>query len=123
MTSPEPKAKVVSYRDVAAEVFGDEAPGVRIRVLIDEEKDGAPFYVLRMIEIEPGGNTPDHRHPYEHENFVIEGEGEVMVEGEWSRLSAGDVVFVPPGARHQYRNAGREPFRFLCGIPASRYRE
>jgi quercetin dioxygenase-like cupin family protein len=116
----EPKWKVAHYEDMAAVTFGDEAPGVQIRRLIDEEHDGAPVYNLRMLEIDPGGSTPDHSHPNEHENFIVSGSGEVMIEGSWHPVSGGDVVFVPPGVRHQYRNAGAEPFRFLCGIPVSR---
>ncbi len=112
--------KVVHYRNVEAKVFGPEAPGASIRVLIDDEHDGAPVYKLRMIEIEPGGHSPDHSHPYEHENFVVEGRGRVMMDGRWYDLEAGDVVFVPPNVRHQYTNAGDVPFRFLCGIPVDR---
>lgn len=119
MRGNEPVAKVVRYTDVPTMEFGDEAPGVFVRRLIDPEVDGAPVYALRMIEVSPGGHTPDHGHPYEHENFVVEGSGEVMIEGEWNNISAGDVVFVPPGARHQYRNTGEATLRFLCGIPAS----
>lgn len=120
MEGKKPAAKVIPYQDVPAVEFGGEAPGVTVRSLVHEESDGAPFYNLRMIEVAPGGNTPDHSHPYEHENFVVDGAGDVMIEGEWHRLGPGYVVFVPPGARHQYRNAGAGPFRFLCGIPVSR---
>ena len=52
------KGKVVHYTDVEARVFGDEAPGVTIRWLIDGEHDKAPVYALRLIEIAPGGHTP-----------------------------------------------------------------
>ena len=38
----EPKAKVCHYSEVDAEVFGDEAPGVTIRWVIDEERDEHP---------------------------------------------------------------------------------
>lgn len=116
----ESRFKVVAYRDVEASVFGDEAPGVTIRQLISGEADGAPVYNMRMIEIEPGRNTPDHDHPFEHENFIVSGNGEVMYEGAAYPVSAGDVVFLPPGARHQYRNTGEKPLVFLCGIPVSR---
>lgn len=115
--SDKTEPKIVNYKDVTAKEFGDAAPGVRIRWLIDGESDGAPVYALRMIEIGEGGNTPDHAHPFEHENFVVSGNGEVMIEGEWHSLSAGDVVFVPSGVRHQYRNTGKETFKFLCGVP------
>jgi len=73
----EPKAKVCHYSEVEAEVFGDEAPGVTIRWVIDEERDGAPIYALRVIEVAPGGNTPNHTHTFEHENYIMEGKGRV----------------------------------------------
>ena len=120
MTENRPVAKVAHFEEIPAIVFGDEAPGVTIRRLIDEKLDGAPVYNLRMLDIARGGNTPDHAHPNEHENFVVSGSGEVMIEGNFHSVGPGDVVFVPPGIRHQYRNTGSEPFRFLCGIPVSK---
>lgn len=116
----EPAFKHIHFTEVPSREFGDEAPGVSIRRLIDEEYDGAPFYNLRMLEIAPGGHTPEHSHRNEHENFVLEGEGEVMYEGTWHPLRGGDVVFVPPEVLHQYRNSGDSVFRFLCGVPSSR---
>lgn len=114
--------KAIHFTDVEAKVFGDEAPGVTIRWVIDEENDGAPHFVLRVIEIAPGGHTPDHIHTFEHENFVIEGTGRVRLGDEWQDVSFGSVVFVPAGLRHTYQNTGAEPFKFLCSIPVSRLR-
>lgn len=114
--------KVAHYTGIPGEPFGEEAPGVTIRVLIGEEPDGAPVYVLRMIEIEPGGNTPEHSHPYEHENFIVSGEGDLLLGEERVPVKTGDVAFVPPDVRHQYRNRGERPLVFLCGIPASHLR-
>lgn len=117
------KAKVIHFTEEPANLFGPEAPGTSIRVLISDEKDGAPVYNMRMIEIEPNGNTPDHSHPYEHENFVVEGNGQVMIEGKFYDLKPGDVVLVPPNSRHQYRNTGDTLFRFLCSVPVEKYRD
>jgi quercetin dioxygenase-like cupin family protein len=117
----EPRAKAIHYTDVPAQVFGDEAPGVTIRWVIDEKSDGAPNYALRMIEVQAGGHTPKHTHPYEHENFVVEGQGRVLLEDQWHAVGPGSVVFVPAGALHCYENMGEAPFRFLCGIPTSRH--
>jgi len=116
----EPKPKVVHYQKIEAKPAGPEAPGTSIRWIIDEENDGAPNCVLRVIEVEPGGHTPDHTHPFEHENFVLEGRGRVLIEDNWQDLGPGDVVFVPGGTRHSYANAGDQPFKFLCTIPATR---
>ena len=111
------QGKVVHYTEVPAQVFGDQAPGTTIRWLIDDDHDGAPVYALRLIEVAPGGHTPRHSHPFEHENFVIEGQGRVLVNGGWHPLKSGDVVFVPGGTEHIYENTGDSPLKFLCGIP------
>jgi len=116
----EPKAKAVHFTDVPAQVFGDDAPGVTIRWVIDEDHDGAPNYALRVIEVAPGGHTPDHAHPYEHENYVVEGQGRVLLGDVWREVGPGSVIFVPAGLQHQYVNTGETTFRFLCGIPTRR---
>ncbi len=118
----EPTPKVVHYTQVLAQTYGDDAPGVTIRWLIDEEHDGAPVYALRLIEVAPGGHTPRHTHPFEHENFVIEGQGRVLIGTQWYPLHEGDVAFVPGGIEHTYENTGEKPFKILCGIPVSRLR-
>ncbi len=117
----EPVAKAIHYTDVPAQVFGDQAPGVTIRWVIDEQHDGAPNYALRVIEVAAGGNTPRHAHPYEHENFVIEGQGRVLIADTWHDVGPGSVIFVPAGVLHTYENTGETSFKFLCGIPTSRH--
>ena len=116
------RAFVKQYSEIEAAKFGDEAPGTSIRVLISDEKDSAPVYNLRMIEIEPEGNSPQHAHPYEHENFVVEGYGEVMIAGKVYEIEPGSVILVPPDVEHQYRNTGNHTLKFLCGVPVTRLR-
>jgi quercetin dioxygenase-like cupin family protein len=117
----EAKAKAVHYTDVPAKEFGAEAPGVTIRWVIDEKADGAPHYALRVIEVQPGCHTPKHTHPYEHENYVLAGEGRVLLGDEWHAVGVGSVIFVPADLLHTYENTGETPFRFLCGIPTSQH--
>ncbi len=116
-----PQPKVAHYSQMAATLFGDSAPGTSIRELVSEQKDGAPVYNMRMIEIEPNGNTPPHSHPYEHENYVLEGEGQVFLNDEWHSIKPGYVILVPPNMHHQYRNTGSTVFRFLCSIPVEKF--
>jgi quercetin dioxygenase-like cupin family protein len=81
--------------------------------------DGAPVYSYRVFTVEPGGNTPYHSHPYEHMNFVIEGQGILVNEaGEEHPLKAGDFALVNPNEKHQYRNnSADQTFRMICGVP------
>ena len=90
--------------------------GCQVRWLLSRD-DGAPNFAMRQFEVAPGGFTPHHHHPYEHEIYVIEGEGEVY-EGETPHpIRAGDVVLVKPDDVHQFKNVGDRPLKFLCLIP------
>lgn len=92
------------------------ARGCTVRWLVGES-DGAPNFAMRQFEVDAGGYTPKHSHPYEHEVFVLDGEG-VVLEGDVEHpLRAGDVVFVRPDEVHQFRNTGKQPLRFLCMVP------
>ena len=46
------------------------ASGCKVRSLVGEG-DGAPNFAMRQFEVEPGGHTPRHHHPYEHESLRI----------------------------------------------------
>lgn len=111
--------KVAKSINVAKKPVNVEgAKGVGIRVLISKD-DGAPTFAMRMFEIEPGGNTPLHRHPHEHEVFVLEGVGVVVYEGKNHPISKEDVVFVPGGSEHCFKNTSDSTLRFLCLVPLS----
>ena len=92
--------------------------GCRVRFLVGQA-EGAPNFALRQFEVEPGGHTPRHSHPYEHEVFVLAGEGEVLCDNTPHPLRPGVVVFVKSDEIHQFRNTGGEPLKFLCLVPNS----
>ena len=94
------------------------ASGCSVRILVGE-RDEAPNFVMRHFEVQPGGHTPRHQHPYEHEVYVLDGSGEVYEGDQVHSLRAGDVVFVKPDEVHQFRNTGDAPMKFLCLIPNS----
>ena len=96
----------------------DGADGVEIRWLISKE-DGAPNFAMRMFEIQPGGHTPYHQHPHEHEVFVVAGHGVVVDEGKERPIGPEDVVFVPGGTTHNFKSTGGSVLRILCLIPTS----
>ena len=98
------------------EVNMEGARKTRIRWLI-AEKDGAPNFAMRMFEIEPGGFTPYHAHEWEHENFIVEGEGYLTTEDGEIPFKKGDVLYVEPHLKHNYVNTGDSVLKFLCLIP------
>ena len=61
-------------------------------------QDGSPVYAFRVFTIDPKGHTPYHTHAFEHLNYIIEGEGAVvMATGEERPVKKGDFVLILPG--------------------------
>ncbi len=107
--------KVTHYRDVPSQpVEGTE--GVRVRWVVGPE-DRPPHFYIRVFEIAPGASTPHHRHPWEHEVFVLRGEGFFDYEDESHPIREGDVVFVEGQALHRFRNSSSRPLEIICVIP------
>ncbi len=108
--------KVVHYQDiVSTRIDNEKARGISGRVVIGSA-DGAPF-CMRVFEIEKDGHTPRHTHPWEHEIFFHNGQGQVYCRGEWHAVRPGSVAFVKENEEHQIKNAGGEPLIFVCLIP------
>ncbi len=101
------------YREVPAEPAGE---GITVRWMIGRP-EGAPNFAMRVIEFAPGAVFARHQHPYEHEIFVLEGEGVAEgLEGEVP-MRPGVALYVPPDEPHGYRNTGAGCLRFICVIP------
>lgn len=94
------------------------AANTKVRQLIGANVEAANF-AMRMFEIAPGGHTPRHQHDYEHEIYVLEGQGVVFEGDQQHALKPGDVVYVHPNDIHQFRNNGDQPMKMLCLIPNS----
>jgi len=108
--------KLNHYTEIEEAEVGAPAKDVKVRWLITEEM-GAPNFALRKFTVAPGGYTPKHVHPWEHETYIESGGGVVFGNGEESPIKPGDVIFVPPEEEHQFRNTGEEDLVFLCLIP------
>lgn len=94
----------------------DGARNVYIKWLIGEDS-AAPNFYLRQLQVMGRGHTPYHQHPYEHEVYVIHGEG-ILVKGEDSvNIQPGSFALIPAGIRHQFKNPNPQPLVFLCLIP------
>lgn len=90
--------------------------GVSRRILISA-KDNAPNFTMRLFHVQAGGYTYYHSHDFEHEVFVIEGEGEVVTPEGLKSFKKGYGIFVAPGEIHQFKNTGKNLLSFLCLVP------
>ena len=108
--------KIFHYHEVEAKDAEEDASKLRVRWLITKEL-GAENFAMRMFEMEAGGYSPFHSHPWEHEVFILEGEGLVVGEDEKRKFRAGDAILIPPNEKHQFKNNGKKTVEFLCLIP------
>jgi quercetin dioxygenase-like cupin family protein len=108
--------KLVPYTSIEAKEANEGASKLKVRWLITEET-GAPNFAMRLFEMAPNGFSPKHTHPWEHEVFILEGEGTVLGGKEERKFKAGDAIFVPPDELHQFRNTGTKTVKFLCLVP------
>lgn len=98
-----------------APVTEEGSKGVRIKWLINE-KDRAPTFLMRHFTLEPRGFTPFHNHDWEHEVYILEGQGKVRYEDLEENVQPGDAILIPPGKKHQFC-AGPDPLKFICLVP------
>ena len=88
--------------------------GSTIRVLLDAALGGAANQSLAEAWLEPGQSTERHYHARTEEIYVLlDGEGEMEVDGDRRPVGLGDAILIPAGAWHRIR-AGDGPVRFLC---------
>jgi quercetin dioxygenase-like cupin family protein len=90
------------------------ATGVRRKVL--QQTDGpTPGYVTVVVEIEVDADATvaRHTHPGIESTYLIEGDGELLVDGQPSRrLKPGDAFQILVATPHSYKNGGK-PAKFV----------
>ena len=74
----------------------------------------AENFAIGNVTLDPdGGQVPWHNQEQEEVYFVIEGTGEMCLGTECRTLSAGQMVYIPPGVFHQLTNIGSTPLRMI----------
>src|ERR1700674_274482 len=72
--------------------------------------------MLSVIEerMHPGSSELRHYHRKSQQFFfILSGQAVLEVSSGHTRISSGQVLFVPPRTRHQIRNSSGSPLRFL----------
>lgn len=109
--------KVGHIHEISGEILsGEGVQGVVKKILLGPPQGWAD-HVMRVFELAEGGYTPRHAHDWFHVNYILSGQGTLFLEGQQYEVTTGSYAFVPAGAEHQFRNTGKEPFRFICIVP------
>ena len=70
--------------------------------------------VTVSAELAPGASAGRHTHPGAEIGYVLDGEVDLMVEGQETRhLKAGESWQIPPGVPHDAKTAGDKPLKFI----------
>ena len=97
------------------DVEGTEFPSGRItRVLLGE--NGAingDHFCQGYVIVYPNGTVPVHSHSMVESYTVLQGRGEVTVNGECQPIQAGELVYMEPGNEHGIRNTGSEDMHLM----------
>ena len=96
-----------------------------ISILMDGDTVGTRYLTENLTRIGPGLALP---HPHSHTDieeivFVLEGEGEIWMDGDTFAVTQGDSVFYPPGSKHTVRNTGDTTLALLCFFSTPHYRQ
>ncbi len=107
--------KRVNVRDIK-EVHPDGTQGVDFKPLLAKNVNAPNFY-LRVFDVSPGGHTFDHSHPWEHEMYVVEGRGKIVLASGEETIRDGDAILLEPNEKHVVVNDSNKLLRLVCVVP------
>lgn len=94
-----------------------QAPGIQRTVVYkaDVSVPGREAIIAR-VELAPAASAGRHTHFGDEITYVMEGEAEIVIEGQPNRkVKAGDGFVIPAGAIHDARNTGTATLK-LAGV-------
>lgn len=103
----------MEIRNLEAQPPFTTADGSTIRSILDRSNAPVQNQSLAEATLETGQSTQRHHHKLTEEiYFILEGRGEMEVDGETRKVGRGDAILLPPGACHVIR--AETSLRFLC---------
>ena len=95
-----------------------ELPGIEHLTLAGSEQGLSRLSVWRQT-MAPGCATPPHRHDCEEVVLVIEGSGEVHIDGNVLSFGPDSTLLLPPDVPHQIFNTGTVPLKTVAAFSAT----
>ena len=87
--------------------------GATIRSILDRTNAPVQNQSLAEARVAAGDRTERHYHKIAEElYFILEGAGEIELDGEHRIVRSGDAILIPAGVWHAI--VATEPLRFLC---------
>jgi mannose-6-phosphate isomerase len=74
----------------------------------------APTHKVKTISVDPGSRLSYQRHAKRAEHwFIVQGSGEVTIDGQIRLVQAGDTVDFGIGVLHRMANTGSQTLTFI----------
>lgn len=104
------EARVMRIEDVPVFQRGD---GVETTLLVGRENAEGTVFTSGLTRFPPGRAAPMHSHNCGEMVTLLEGEGEVEVDGQTTRLKPYDSTYIPADRPHRFNNVGADPMLIL----------
>jgi quercetin dioxygenase-like cupin family protein len=75
--------------------------GITVKMLVDKRLD-AQLHTMFMVGYQPGAVAHPHDHPFEESYYMLEGEVDVVADGERYTVGPGDVFWTGVGCIHAF---------------------
>jgi quercetin dioxygenase-like cupin family protein len=75
--------------------------GITVKMLVDKRLD-AQLHTMFMVGYRPGGIAQPHDHPFEESYYMLDGEIDVVADGERHTLRPGDTFWTGAGCIHAF---------------------
>jgi len=100
-------------RNLASQKPFTTKDGSQIRSILDLANAPVQKQSLAEASLPCGTKTDRHYHKQSEEfYYIIDGHGEMEVDGAVQTVTTGDAILIPAGSWHQIRALA--PLRFLC---------
>ncbi|HUK95688.1 MAG TPA: cupin domain-containing protein [Gaiellaceae bacterium] len=86
--------------------------GIAVKMLVDQRLD-AQLHTMFMVDYQPGACANPHDHPFEESYYMLEGEVDVVADGDRYTLRPGDVFWTGTGCVHAFYETRAQPVRWL----------
>lgn len=86
--------------------------GIAVKMLVDERLD-AQLHTMFMVDYQPGACANPHDHPFEESYYMLDGEVDVVANGDRYTLRPGDVFWTATGCVHAFYETRGGTVRWL----------
>jgi len=86
--------------------------GIAVKMLVDQRLD-AQLHTMFMVAYQPGALTHPHDHPFEESYYILDGQVDVVADGDRYTLRPGDVFWTATGCVHAFYETQGAPVRWL----------